>query len=242
MLYCQGEKTLKNGSTHNKKQKFKCKQCGKQFVAHPTKKYISDSEQTKILIARLLLEKISLAGMARSVGVSPCWLQKYVNNKYAQTPRQVKVSPKTKGKLAIECDELWSFVEKKITNTLVWLAIDRKTREIVGVYIGDRTPQAAQKLWEPLAPVYRQCAVCYTDFWAAYEKVIASTRHKPVDKGRGETNHIERFNNTLRQRVSRLVRRTLSFSKKLENQIGAIWYFITIMNVELNNFFITTYL
>ncbi|MEG4944581.1 IS1 family transposase, partial [Microcoleus sp. F4-D5] len=86
--------------------------------------------------------------------------------------------------------------------------------------------ECGQKLWESLPPVYRQCAVCYTDFWAAYEKVIASTRHKPVDKGSGETNHIERFNNTLRQRVSRLVRRTLSFSKKLENQIGAIWYFI----------------
>jgi len=37
---------------------------------------------------------------------------------------------------------------------------------------------------------------------------------------------IERFNNTLRQRVSRLVRDTLSFSKKLANHIGAIKYFI----------------
>jgi IS1 family transposase len=40
------------------------------------------------------------------------------------------------------------------------------------------------------------------------------------------TNHVERFNNTLRQRVSRLVRETLSFSKKLANHIGAIKYFI----------------
>jgi hypothetical protein len=37
--------------------------------------------------------------------------------------------------------------------------------------------------------------------------------------------HIERFNNTLRQRVSRLVRETLSFSKILENHIGAIKFF-----------------
>ncbi|HLP87031.1 MAG TPA: IS1 family transposase, partial [Nostocaceae cyanobacterium] len=29
-----------------------------------------------------------------------------------------------------------------------------------------------------------------------------------------------------RQRISRLVRSALSFSKKLENHIGAIWYFI----------------
>ncbi|MEM8545189.1 MAG: IS1 family transposase, partial [Cyanobacteria bacterium P01_H01_bin.119] len=30
----------------------------------------------------------------------------------------------------------------------------------------------------------------------------------------------------MRQRVSRLVRKTLSFSKKLENNLGAIWTFI----------------
>ena len=41
-----------------------------------------------------------------------------------------------------------------------------------------------------------------------------------------KTNHIERFNNTLRQRVSRLVREALSFSKKLVNHIGAIKLFI----------------
>jgi insertion element IS1 protein InsB len=40
-----------------------------------------------------------------------------------------------------------------------------------------------------------------------------------------KTKHIERFNNTLRPRVSRLVPETLSFSKKLVTHIGAIKYF-----------------
>jgi hypothetical protein len=39
---------------------------------------------------------------------------------------------------------------------------------------------------------------------------------------------------TLRQRVSRIVRKTLSFSKKLENHIGAIWYFIHHYNYVLS--------
>ncbi len=81
-------------------------------------------------------------------------------------------------------------------------------------------------LWNSLPPVYRQCAVCYTDFWAAYQKVIPPKRHEAVGKESGKTNHIERFNNTMRQRISRLVRKTLSFSKRLDNHIGAIWYFI----------------
>jgi len=46
-----------------------------------------------------------------------------------------------------------------------------------------------------------------------------------------KTNHIERFNNTLRQRVSRLVREALSFSKKLVNHIDAIKPFICHYNL-----------
>ena len=46
-----------------------------------------------------------------------------------------------------------------------------------------------------------------------------------------KTNHIERFHNTLRQRVSRLVRAALSFSKKLANHIGAFKLFICHYNL-----------
>jgi insertion element IS1 protein InsB len=55
---------------------------------------------------------------------------------------------------------------------------------------------------------------------------ISATQHKAITKKARKTNHVERFNNTLSQRVSRLVRETLSCSKQLANQIGAIKYFI----------------
>jgi insertion element IS1 protein InsB len=115
----------------------------------------------------------------------------------------------------------------------LWLALDVKTREIVGVYIGARDSAAASELWKSLPPVYRQCAVAYTDFWEAYSKVLPSKRHQAAGKETGKTSYIERFNNTLRQRVSRLVRKTLSFSKSLNNHIGAIWYFIHHYNLSL---------
>jgi len=54
------------------------------------------------------------------------------------------------------------------------------------------------------------------------------------DRSREGAKTLERFNCTLRQRVSRLVRKTLSFSKKLENHIGAIWYFIHHDNASLH--------
>ncbi len=86
--------------------------------------------------------------------------------------------------------------------------MDTSTREIVGVYVGSRTQQGALGLLQSLPALYRQCAVCYTDFWEAYEQVIACKRHQAVGKDSGKTSYIERFNNTLRQRVGRLVRKT----------------------------------
>jgi transposase-like protein len=161
---CGSNHIVKNGRIHNKKPKYKCQSCGRQFVENSTNKVISS--QTKDLIDRLLLEKISLAGIARSTGVSQKWLQDYVNNKYASIERTVKVKPKKKVRLNVECDELWSFVDCKENKQWVWLAMDRETREIIGVYIGDRSEEGAKQLWNSLPPVYRQCAVCYTDFWA----------------------------------------------------------------------------
>ena len=108
----------------------------------------------------------------------------------------------------------------------IWLALDRETREVVGVAIGDRTAETARQLWDSLPAEYRMSAVCYSDFWHAYAAILPSKRHKPAGKEAGQTNHVERFNNTLRQRVSRLSRKTLSFSKKLDNHIGAIFDFL----------------
>ena len=228
---CESKDVVKNGFIHNGNQNHKCKACGRQFVEAPRQKIIS--EETKALIDKLLLEKIPLASIARVCQVSETWLQDYVNRKYEAIPQQVNVSAKKKGRLTIQCDEMWSFVGNKGNKQWIWLALDVETREIIGVHIGDRSEQGAKKLWDSLPSVYRQCAVAYTDFWRAYALVFPAQRHKAVGKESGKTNYIERFNCTMRQRVSRLVRKTLSFSKKLENHIAAIWFFIHHYNSSL---------
>ncbi len=222
---CESDQIVKNGITSTSGwQNYKCKHCCRQFVENPAHYRIP--QETVELVDRLLLERNSLAGIARSALVSESQLQKHVNKKYKATPRLATVTDKKKGRLTVECDEMQSFVFKKENKQWIWLAIDRDTREIIGVYVGRRDRSGALALWNSLPPVYRQCAVSYTDFWEAYNKVLPSKRHKAVGKETGQTNHIERFNNTLRQRVSRLVRDTLSFSKKIENHISAIWLFI----------------
>jgi IS1 family transposase len=78
------------------------------------------------------------------------------------------------------------------------LALDVKTREIVGIHLGDRSREGAIQLWRSLPAIYRQCAVSYTDYWEAYQQVLPSKRHQAVGKKTGKTNYIERFNCTLR--------------------------------------------
>ncbi len=228
---CHSHNLIKNGSIHNGKPKSQCKDCGRQFVDNPNNIVIS--LQIKQLIDKLLLERISLRGIARVTGVSWSWLQDYVNSIMAHTPRHIKIAGKLTGHLTIECDEMWSFVDSKKNEVYAWLAIERDSRIIVGCFIGDRTRKSAHKLWASLPPIYQQCAVAYTDFWQAYNTVIPHERHRAVGKESGQTNHVERLNNTFRQRVSRLVRKSLSFSKNLNNHIGAIWYFIHGYNAEL---------
>jgi IS1 family transposase len=75
--------------------------------------------------------------------------------------------------------------------------------------------------------------VAYTDFGASSEESFPASRHRAVGKESGGTSKIERFNNTMRQRIARLVRKTLSFSKKLVNHIGAIWLFVHHDNASL---------
>jgi hypothetical protein len=229
--YCGSCQILKNGSTHHKKPKYKCKDCGRQYIENPTKKYISNS--TKELIKKLLLERISLRGIARVVDVSIKWLQQFVNKFYRDIPYLMKVTAENITNLIVECDEIWSFVNSKENPVYIWLAIDRKTRKIIGVHFGDRSRKDAQELWDSLPEEYQKDATFYTDFWESYKKVIPDEQHKPSDKSTGETNHIERFNNTLRQRCSRLVRKSLSFSKNCFNHEAAILYFIHHYNEQL---------
>ena len=59
-------------------------------------------EATRVMIDKMLLERLALAAIARITGVSERWLQIYVNNKYEQIQQKVDVTQKKTGKLTIQ--------------------------------------------------------------------------------------------------------------------------------------------
>lgn len=189
------------------------------------------------MIERLLCERISLRGICRAVGVSLTWLLHFMVECFAACPDDlhVQVPPRPTDvvlrRLEADADEMWSFVKKKANKQWIWIAMDAKTRQIIAFHVGDRSRESAKALWANIPLVYREQATFHTDQYDASTGVIPAERHKAITKQARKTNHIERFNNTLRHRVARLVRETLSFSKKLANHIGAINIsFVTIIS------------
>jgi insertion element IS1 protein InsB len=232
---CKSPKYKKNGHIHNGKQKHHCHDCGRQFVQCFEQYFISDDKRG--LIKRLLVERISLRGICRAVGVKLKCLLAFLVQCVEALPDHLHVQPITchghvmLRRLEVEADEMASFVQKKAHKQWIWIAMDAETRQVMAFHVGDRSCKSAKRLWAKIPRAYRQHATFYTYQYVVYEGVIPAARHRAISKLARKTNHIERFNNTLRQRVSRLVREALSFSKKLSSHIGTIKLFLCHYNL-----------
>ena len=77
-----------------------------------------------------------------------------------------------KKKDVLELDELWSFVYSKAHKRWIWVAICRRTRQVVSFFIGDRSADTCRKFWNLIPKKYRRCR-SFSDFWEAYSTVIS---------------------------------------------------------------------
>jgi len=181
------------------------------------------------------LERISLRGICRVLDIKLCWLMNFIDRIYRQISDDLNFLLPDEADfevLCLEADELWSFVGKKENKRWIWLLIERTTYQVVAVHIGDRSEKSAIALWRKVPVEVRKQAIVLTDNWSAYAAAIPANQHTACDKKSGQTSMIEGFNRALRQRVSRLVRKTLSFSKNDVNHHGAIKYFLSNCNLE----------
>lgn len=127
---------------------------------------------------------------------------------------------------------MWSFVRAKSRKRWLWLAVCKQTQQVVACVVGGRGIVTCKKLWSNIPEAYRQ-GIIFSDFWEAYRAVIPDQQHQAVGKETGLTAHVERFNNTIRQRLARFVRKTLSFSKSEHMHLICLHLFLVRYNLDI---------
>jgi IS1 family transposase/transposase-like protein len=226
---CGSTEIIKNGHNDSVTQQYHCQECQWYGILEPKVAYTQDRKEE---IIRAYQERASMRGIERIFGVSRQTLAKWIKNTVEQLPAFADTLQPCQPDDVIEYDELWSFDQKKDNQSWLWAAICRRTRQIVGFALGERNFKPLVHLLLKMPLPYFLCR-SVSDFWSDYRLLLHNNTCVP--KQSGETAHIERWNNTLRQRLGRYVRKTLSFSK------SAYWHelvtklFITNYNLSLQS-------
>lgn len=131
----------------------------------------------------------------------------------------------------VEYDELWSFVHSKAQRIWVWIALCRRTQQVVAYHLGNRDKKSFHQFYNKVPIDYANC-LSTSDGLEVY-KVLKIYGHSMGKKKEGRTSQVEAFNTVLRQRLARLIRRTCAFSKSLEMHETVIRVFIQEYNEEI---------
>jgi IS1 family transposase/transposase-like protein len=226
---CGSINIVRNGKNKCGNRQYHCRDCGAYRVLKPQKAYPSKIKQT---ILRACKERSSLRGIQRIFGVARQTVSRWIKAHVFNLPLLVDSLLPALKEDVLELDELWSFVCKKEQKRWLWIALCRRTRQIVAFFIGQRDNPSCQQLWQRIPADYATCRAV-SDAWHTYPEVLPLDLHQAFGKEAGETAHVERWNNTLRQRIGRFVRKTLSFSKSDEYHYWLTLWFIIDYNLEV---------
>ncbi len=156
---CKSDLLKKNGHTRHGKQNYRCVECGKQCSQDSESNLIS--EQTKELVRRALLEKVSLNGICRIFNVSMPWLLDFIDVIIKGLPENLnaEVSNEELELVKLEADELWSFVGRKTNDQWLWLVFHKKSRQILAMQIGSRNKKTAELLFAKLPEALKKSSL-----------------------------------------------------------------------------------
>ena len=81
---CAAAHVVRNGPNTAGTPTFRCRACGRRFVAAPRKGPVTDDREA--VVRNLPHERVGLRAIARVTGLSRSWPQEFVNRVYDQTP------------------------------------------------------------------------------------------------------------------------------------------------------------
>ncbi len=199
---CSSLNIKKNGINKQGKQRYRCKECGRQFILRYS--YRAYLNSIRELIVPMCLNGSGIRDTARVLRISATTVMKVIS----QAARQLAPETLPERIADVELDEMWSFVQKKKNQCWLWLAYSPKERQMLAFSLGKRTDQSLRNLLSKVSGV--QVTRFYTDNWESYQNLIPEIRHWI---GKTGTQRIERQNLNFRTHLKRLQRRTICFSK-----------------------------
>ncbi|HYE72527.1 MAG TPA: IS1 family transposase, partial [Blastocatellia bacterium] len=142
---CASRHVVKNGTTSNRKQKYLCRACRRQFIRDYS--YQGCRIEIRCLIVPMTLNGSGVRDITRVLRVSINTVLKEIR-RAAQNVSE----PQAPARLAdVEVDEMWSFVEKKRRQRWLWYAFAPKTKQVIGYVRGRRTDATCRQLLNKLA-------------------------------------------------------------------------------------------
>lgn len=199
---CSSLNIKKNGINKQRKQRYRCKRCGRQFIVKYT--YRAYLKYMRELIAPMCLNGSGIRDISRVLRISATTVMKVIRQSAELLPLE-----KFPAHVAdVELDEMWSYVEKKKNQCWLWLAYAPKHRRMLAFSLGRRTDESCRNLLAKLKAV--RITRFYTDNWESYQNLIPNYKHWIGKRG---TQRIERQNLNFRTHLKRLQRRTICFSK-----------------------------
>lgn len=218
------------------------------------------SSQRQAEVIGLLTEGVSIRATARLTGVDRNTVMRVNRRVGEACHRLHHARMHDLQCARLELDESWSFISKKQHNlqdgdpaeygdAYLWLAIDVHSRLIISYLVGKRTAESAQAFLADVRGRVINRPQITTDAFTAYEDAVEAAFGTEVDyvmmnkKAGGypvqigqpdltqvTTNHVERFNLTVRTHLRRHTRRTNGHSKKLKPHQDAIALLVTYYN------------
>lgn len=112
------------------------------------------SEERKAEILKAYHERSSLRGLERTFGVARQTVAAWLKKAQHLQPLENTLVPACPGDV-LKLDERWSFVQCKASACWVWVALCRRTRQVVSWFAGDRSADSCRQLWEGIPEAYR---------------------------------------------------------------------------------------
>jgi insertion element IS1 protein InsB len=216
---------VKNGKTAQRKQRYLCKDCRRQFIRDYTN--LGCVGEVRDLVVPLTINGAGIRDIERVLFLSTNTILKTLRESATRLdepayPRRVH---------DLEMDEFWSFVGAKRRQRWTWYGYDRQRRKVAAFVNERRTDAACRQLLQKLAG----CRITryHTDKWQSYAKFLPAWRHRTGKEG---TSRIERHNLNFRTRLKRLQRHTICYSKSAVMHDAVIKLFVYHSNTDHHHF------